>query len=213
MESEIYIVGAGAHAREIAEFLGLNMEISVKFLVEEKYLSTATEPSRTTSISSYLANRSGQPLILGVGAPGLKRKLEKLVAGNNYTQVLAHGAYLGKNNSLGVGVVIAPGVIITTGVTLGRHVSVNVGATISHDCAIGDYATIAPGANIGGNVKIDAGSFIGIGATIKQGVHIAEGVVVGAGAVVVKDIDKKNAVVVGNPARMMKINGDWLDEI
>ena len=62
-----------------------------------------------------------------------------------------------------------------------------------------------PVPTIGNNVKICAGAIV-IG-----DVHIGDNSTIGAGAIVLKDVPD-NCIVVGNPARIIKRNGNVVNE-
>jgi len=105
--------------------------------------------------------------------------------------------------SLGEGVFINRGCLITTNIVIGNHVSINPGSGIGHDVEIGDYTTLMWRVNLSGNVKVGEGCLIGSGAIVLQGLTIGSGVTVGAGAVVTKDLPD-GCTAVGVPARVIK---------
>jgi galactoside O-acetyltransferase len=140
-----------------------------------------------------------------------------------------------KGISLGKGVIICAGAVLTTdaytgtcGITIGDGSWVNRNSLIygGGGVTIGKDVLIAPGVVIwsGGHrfdnpsgpvkgqelsfepIKIDDGAWIGAGSIILQGVTIGAGAVIGAGSVVTKDIPS-NAIAVGNPANVIKFRG------
>ena len=57
----------------------------------------------------------------------------------------------------------------------------------------------------------DAGAFVGIGATIIQSLRVGYESVIGAGAVVINNVNPMSTVV-GVPARIVKRNGERVEE-
>ncbi len=208
----IVVVGAGGHGRELAdivrqtyvetpfaELLGIvddgkpdRLALArghFRFLGTTEALLERVELDRTIEV------------YIGIGLPHIRKAVDQRL--QCAVRPLIHPtAIVGSASTLGAGVVLAQGSILTTNVALGRHTHVNVGATISHDCVVGDYVTVCPGATITGNVTIGDGAFIGAGATILPGVTIARGARVGAGATVTRDV-RVGDTVVGSPARSM----------
>ncbi|HEX5797577.1 MAG TPA: hypothetical protein VFX86_04260 [Candidatus Saccharimonadales bacterium] len=202
------IIGNGGQANEAESYLGKGTHVifravSANYLDSTPGLIDLNNPGDKASI----------PVVAAVGPPGLRRKLVEQWPSDNYATVIAKNTSIDKGCIIDKGSIIAPGSIITTDVNIGLHTIINIGATISHNCKVGDFVTISPGAHIAGNVELGDGVFIGIGATVSNGIRIASGVVIGAGAVVIHDINEANSVVVGNPAKPIKVNQDWLNEI
>ncbi len=109
-------------------------------------------------------------------------------------------ASVGSVVDLGDGTVLAAGARLTTDITVGVHCYVGPNATIGHDAVLGDYVTVLPGATVSGAVRLETGVLVGTGANLRQGVTVGEGATIGAGAVVVDDV-APGTTVVGVPAR------------
>lgn len=209
MSTTIGLLGNGGQANEIESYLSDGIEVAFR-AVSSEYITESSSGLLDIDNSSTYATT---PVIVAVGAPGLKREMSKKWPGKNYLTLISNDALVNRDTSLGEGSVVAPGAVITTNVRIGEHVLINVGATVSHDCNIGSYSTISPGVHIAGKVEIGEGVFIGIGATISNNVKIAPGCVIGAGTVVLHDIAVPNSVVVGVPGKLIKNNEDWISEI
>jgi sugar O-acyltransferase (sialic acid O-acetyltransferase NeuD family) len=105
--------------------------------------------------------------------------------------------------TLGEGVIICAGCILTNQITIGNHVIINLDVTIGHDSIIEDFCTLSPGVHISGRNKIGEGANVGTGAVTIQGIVIGRWSIIGAGAVVAQDIPDK-VVAVGVPAKPIK---------
>lgn len=205
MSNGIGIIGGGGHADEVESYLKtpLLFRAADKQYLNEKITVDVSEPREKKST----------PVHIAVGAPRIRRELEKKWPGSKYVTIISEFAIVDSTAEVGEGSLLAPFSVLTTNVKIGKHVVVNVGSSLQHGTRVGNYVTIGPGVNIGGNVIIGDGVFVGIGATIANGVVIASGVVVGAGATVIRDAEIENGVYVGTPAVFIKENKEWLDEI
>jgi sugar O-acyltransferase (sialic acid O-acetyltransferase NeuD family) len=203
--ARIGLIGSGGQADEVESFFPGEVVFRA---VTKEYLG-----GRALVDVDMPGDMAATPVHIAVGAPGLRKTLTERWQGNEYTTIISDDALVNPDSEIGEGSLVAPRSVITTNVKIGRHVLVNVAATVQHNTAIGDYVTIGPGVNVGGNVTIEEGVFVGIGATISNGVHISEGVVVGAGAVVIDDLKEKNGVYVGVPAKLLRKNEGWINEI
>lgn len=109
-------------------------------------------------------------------------------------------AILEKDVLVGVGTIIAMGVIIQTGARVGNGVIINTGAIIEHDVSVGDGVHIAPGSVILGEAVIGKCALIGAGSRVLPCVKVGDHSIVGAGSIVREDVAPKTTVV-GAPAR------------
>ena len=199
----VVIIGAGGQASETASYIQRDGGEVAFFAVNKEYCN---ERQDFIDVENPPQNLINNKVINAIGPPLLR-------PGVNFISVVSGNAYVDDSAVVMGGTTIAPLSFIGPNIKIGMHCLVNAGSTISHDCVLGDYVTVSPGTNIGGKVKLGDGVFLGIGAVVKNNVSIAAGVVVGAGAVVIRDITEQNTVYVGNPAKKLKTNQDWLDEI
>lgn len=203
---DLVIIGAGGHGREAASFAIEAGKYNIKgFIADDKpdlallskyggeWLGTVDEVS--------LANVDA---IIAVGSCRDKEIIHNKITKTGvppWIATIRHStSYVGSNCTLGAGLMMYPGSIITTNVTTGIHVHLNCNAVVSHDCVVGDYSTISPGAKLNGNVTIGKGVFVGTGAIVLEKLTIGDWATIGAGAVVTKDVPP-NETHVGIPAR------------
>jgi sugar O-acyltransferase (sialic acid O-acetyltransferase NeuD family) len=212
----LVIVGAGGHAREIAQII-----------------ADINASQRTWQICCFAVDREfesgidiqGVPIIdmgelpdhlrlahfvVAVGSSVLRTRLAARITeaslGRFATLIHPH-AQVGPRVSIGEGSVVFPGAILTTDILLGSHVHINVAGTVSHDCRLGDYSTLGPHACCCGGVALEDGVELGAGAVVLPRVRIGQRTVVGAGAVVTKDLSNE-VVAVGVPARPVPLQGN-----
>ncbi len=114
------------------------------------------------------------------------------------------------------------GIEIHPGAKIGRRVCIDHGhgIVIGETCEIGDDCMIYQGVTLGGTGKdtgkrhptLENGVMVGSGAKVLGPITIGRNAKVAAGAVVVKDVDP-NCTVVGIPGRIVRIDGERVDDL
>jgi sugar O-acyltransferase (sialic acid O-acetyltransferase NeuD family) len=211
--ARIVILGAGGHAREMADVVaacrdaGKRIEV-VGFLDDDP----ATHGRVLNGIEvlgpiAWLERQSADDLrvVSGIGSPRARRMaVERALSAGALFETLVHPtAVLTDFVTLGVGVVVAAGCVLTNRIEIGPHSHLNRSANVGHDCRVGAYCHLAPGAVLSGNVTVGDGCDIGTNACVIQNVRVGSWTTVGAGAAVVRDLPP-NATAVGVPARVIK---------
>lgn len=209
----VVIIGAGGHAREVAEILGHQARESsgprvLGFVVDNPENHTA-EVGRLPVLGDWSwfegANRDGLAVICAVGLPQLRKRLVEQAAakGLPFASAVSPLAYLSPEAKLGEGGMVFPHSFASAGSSIGSHTIVNVGASVSHETRVSRYGTLSPGVRLAGNVSVGEGCYFGVGSSVIDGVSIGEWVIVGGGACVTKDLPD-NVTAVGLPARVIK---------
>lgn len=203
---KILIIGAGGHARVIADIIRLQGHTIVGYLDDDSSLIGqliygVPVLGKIDSYQSYTYDK----MILGIGSNptrfALRTGLLKDIPDDDWYQAIHPTAIISDFATIAVGSVIMAGVIINTGAEIHRQVIINTGAMIDHDCAIHDYAHVAPGVNLAGGVKVGTGTLVGIGASVIPYQSIGSWSIIGAGAVVTADVPS-NVTAVGIPAKI-----------
>jgi len=206
----VVIIGAGGHAREVADILRQQIadEQTVLGFVVDDPQNHAESIGGLPVLGNWdwfqTANRDELFVICAIGSPvARKRLVERAVARQlQFTNAVSPLAYVSPSATLGEGVMIFPFSFISAASAVGDHAIINAGATVSHQTSVARYGTLSPGVNLAGNVSIGEGSFIGIGASVIQGTAIGAWSTIGAGAVVIRDVAEKETVA-GVPARVI----------
>jgi UDP-perosamine 4-acetyltransferase len=204
------VVGAGGHARVVADILGLDPTVRI-IGVADWTASTNGESVGKTHIVTTIEDR-GSWRRLGATAAALavgdNEKRAKLFAeleteGWDLISAVHPTAFISESATRGRACVVCAGAVICTEVTLGQNVLVNTRAVIDHECSVAPHAHIGPGTVLAGRVRVGQFTFIGAGSTVRDNISIGERCVVGAGSVVVESVPD-SVVAFGVPARVRR---------
>lgn len=199
----VLVIGAGGHARSIADALlsggvvlaGLVAPNAAGGVFDLPILGDDADLAR-------LAASGHRRAALGIG----DNRLRRLAAERALASGIALVALCHPSAQIGRGAVVEDGAAVLAGAVIGPLARIGTGAVVNslglveHDARVGAYAHVAPGARLLGGARIRAGAFLGAGAVVLPGLEIGEGAVVGAGAVVLEDVPAGSRVV-GVPAR------------
>jgi sugar O-acyltransferase (sialic acid O-acetyltransferase NeuD family) len=204
---KILIIGAGGHARVIADIIRLQGHSIVGYLDDAtsligQQIHGLPVLGRVDTYQSYTYDK----IVLGIGSNQIRFTLRTVYINDlpqDYWHTAIHpSAIIGHFTTIGIGSVIMAGVIINPGTQIKQHTIINTGAIIDHDCTIDDYAHIAPGVNLSGGVKVGTGTLVGIGASAIPYQVIGAWSIIGAGAVITTGLPS-NVTAVGVPAKII----------
>jgi len=192
------IIGAGGHARVVAEVARLSHYTDIKFWDDR---AGDGAPDTPPNLSGTLAQAPKYPTFIAIGNNATRSRIyERLQLYDS--PVLCHpAAVISQTANIALGSVFLAGAIINTDVEIGIGCIMNTACSIDHDCEIGRFVHISPGARLAGGVRVGDYSWIGIGAIVREGITIGRGAQIAAGAVVVKNVPD-NVRVAGVPARI-----------
>jgi len=210
MPESIVIVGAGGHARVIADIVRLAGRYTVVGYLDDLHPERRGASWDAGTILGgmeqlgVLRSSGVNAAFVAVGDCEARLALaDRLGAAGFDLPVLMHpSAVRAGDVTMGPGSVLVAGAIVNPGARIGAHVIVNTAASVDHECVIDDGVHIACGARLGGRVHVGRGSWIGLGAVVKERVHIGSGTLVGAGSLVLKDLPD-DVVAYGTPARVI----------
>lgn len=213
MPKDVIIIGAGGHAKVIADivkssgdnlvgFLDDNMDIQGNVIFEDKIVLGTTKEE---DIEKYKDNY----FIIGIGSNRVRKLISEKYPNLKWYTAIHPNAIIGTDVFVGDGTVIMAGVVINTGTSIGKHCIINTCSSLDHDNILEDYVHISPGSHLAGTVKISEGTWICAGVTVINNITIAKNNIIGAGATVIKSIEEDNLTYVGVPAKkLIKGKGD-----
>ena len=208
---DVVIIGASGFGKEILWLLGdcnkENMQYNILGFIDEN-IKKGTKISGIEVIgdNSYVLSLPKKPsIVLGIGAPHIKKHLSKIFVDFDFPSLIHPSVSITESQrlSLGKGVIICKGSILTCDIILQDFVTINLGCTIGHDSILHKYVSCMPAVNVSGEVVIEEGAYIGTGAKILQQKTIGTHSIIGAGAVVSKNLPS-NCTAVGIPAKPIK---------
>jgi len=202
MHTEMFLIGAGGHAKVVIDALYCNSQYNFKVWDDNHHLlgKPILQHRIHAPIDYTLLEGEGH---VAIGCGSVRREISNRIEqlGLNLKTIIHPFSSISEASHFGAGVFVAAASVIAPDSKLGKGVIVNHGAVVDHDCCVGDYTHIAPNSTLGGGVTIGDECLIGAGATILPGVTIADGVKIGAGSVVVTDILKVGVTIKGVPAK------------
>jgi sugar O-acyltransferase (sialic acid O-acetyltransferase NeuD family) len=214
-DSRVYIFGAGAHGRVVADIL-LSTGVSVAGFIDENPSLQGDQVAGLPVLGPlmpFLSENLASRIIIALGRPPTRLRFTRVFQELGYLLVNAiHvSAIVSPSAKLGIGNCLCAGTVINSGAVLGDAVIINTSATVDHDCRIGDGAHLSPGVHLAGRVEVGRLSFIGVGAAVAPRVMIGDRTVVGAGSVVVRDLPSGVLAygVPAKPVREIDDNFDW----
>jgi sugar O-acyltransferase (sialic acid O-acetyltransferase NeuD family) len=130
-------------------------------------------------------------------------EIRKCMPDFNFVNAIHPSCIIGKNVTIGVGVVAMAGCIFNPGSFIGDFSIFLTGAQVEHDCYISEFASLSAGSVLGGYVKLGKFSAITLNVTVLDRLEIGENTVIGSGSLVLKSLPS-NVLVYGNPAKIIR---------
>ena len=206
---KLLIVGAGGFGREMYAWAAQHPDCGQVWTLAGFLDDNVEALQPFGSFAPVLPAAGHQPAsenvyLCGLGLPLVKEKVigPLLKARAEFITFVHPTALVGARVSLGQGVVLCPGAILSADITVGDFAMVNLNSTIGHDASLGAWTTLSAQCDITGHVKVADRVFMGSRATIIPGKTVGSRAILGAGAVVISDVPA-NVTVVGNPARIL----------
>lgn len=204
MARDVIIIGAGGHAKVIADIVLCSGDNLIGFLDDniERNAVVYKNYKVIGNISDSTEYRD-KYYVVAIGDNYTRAKIAKKYSDLKWHTAIHPKAVVADTARIGDGTVVMAGAVINPDTIIGEHCIINTSCSIDHDNNIGDYVHVSPRACLAGTVVVGKCSWVCAGSTVINNVNITNDVVIGAGAVVVKDINE-NGVYIGVPARRVK---------
>lgn len=199
MNNKLIIIGAGGHAKVIADMALKSGYELLGFLDDTRVGKVLGEYAVLGKINECEKYADKACFVIGIGNNAVRRRIADKYR-LSYATVIHPSAQIALGVTLGEGTVVMPNAVINSAATVGRHAIVNTAAVVEHDCRLADFVHVSPHATLCGTVDVGENTHVGAGATVIQQLRISSDTMVGAGAVVVRDILEAGTYV-GVPAR------------
>ena len=203
MNEKVIIIGAGGHAKVVADIVRKNEDIVSGFLDDAYENEKEFYGSKIYGrVNKYELFKENCCFIIAIGNNKIRERISKELKCRWYTGIHPT-AVVSKSATIGEGTVVMPNAVINADAIIGKHSIINSGAIIEHDCKVGDYTHIAPKGLVCGVTNIGEKTFLGAGGTVINVIDVSDETTIGAGSVVVKNIKEKGTYV-GVPCKKIK---------
>lgn len=205
MNKNVVIIGAGGHAKVIADIIIKSGDKVYGFLDDNKDVGTiiienyAVVGKIEDCVKLQDANKE-LSFIIAIGSNNIRKNISKEYAILNYYTAIHPTATIAMGVNIAEGSVVMANTVINPNTTIGKHCIINTGTIVEHDNKVEDYVHLSPNATLCGIVTIGECTHIGAGVIVKNNTSVIGNCIVGAGAVVVKDIEEEGTYV-GVPAK------------
>lgn len=211
-KGKIIVIGSSGYAKVIIDIIEKAGEYDIIGLTDE------TRPIGESTIGYTVLGNEKQLLPLFEEHPNLSlvmaigdnwtryhavQRVSKIYPSATFPSIIHPSVQIGKDVTLGKGVVMMAGAIVNSDSSIGDFTIINTKASLDHDNIIGNFASLGPNATTGGNVHIGAFSAIGISATIKHGIKVGEQAVIGGNSFLYHNCEDYE-VMYGVPAKKIR---------
>jgi len=190
---EIVLIGGGGHCKSVIDVIEQENKFKIVGLIDKhEKLGSKILGYPVIGNDSDLGNLKKYYKYALVTVGQIKSASIRM---NLFNNAVKHGfilpsivspiAYVSRHATLGRGVIVMHGALITSGATIGDNCIINSNALIEHDCCIAEHCHISTNATINGGGKVGRESFVGSGATTKELVTINPRSFVKAGSLVI----------------------------
>ena len=173
MNKNVIIIGAGGHAKVIADIIERNGDVLIGFLDDNQDMQNKViyKEKKAIGTTQDIEKYKNLQFIIGIGNNQIRKEISQKYNLNWYTAIHPN-ATIANCVNIEEGSVIMAGAIINTNATIGKHCIINTKVSIDHDNIIEDYVHISPGSTLCGTVTIKELNWICAGATIINNIRI-----------------------------------------
>jgi UDP-3-O-[3-hydroxymyristoyl] glucosamine N-acyltransferase len=213
---KVIIIGAGANAAELEEYIIENNQIKYEIEILG-YLDDSKE--------NYNKSKLTYPLLGGIYYDKITDDIELILSINNvklrsniidfykkknivFSNFKHHTARVFRTAEIGEGNIICPYSQIGPNVKIGSFNSFNNKSSIGHDSIIGDNNIFCPNLGISGNTKIGNNNFFSINVATIPSISIGNDNVIAPNMVIEKDIESDSTFFHRFKERVLVISKD-----
>lgn len=200
MSENVIVIGAGGHAKVVADIILLRGDRLLGFLDDDITKKSIHGYPVLGTIASAISHPEAS-FVIAIGDNEIRRQIAHSMSLRWYTAIHPT-AVIAPSAKVGRGSMVMPLAVVHSDAVVGDHSIINTASVVEHDDVIADFVHISSGVALGGTVRIDELSQIGIGSCVKHGVHICANCIIGAGAAVVSDVSEPGTYI-GIPAHLL----------
>lgn len=209
MNENVTIIGAGGHAKVIADIIYKSGDNIYGFLDDKKDVGTVIIKQLNCKVIGKVdyciklqQEIPDMKFIIAIGKNETRKEIAEKYKELNFYTAIHPSSQISLDVKIGEGTAVMANTSINSSTNIGKHSIINTGAVIEHDNILEDYVHISPNATLCGTVKIDEMTHVGAGTTIKNNISVYKRCILGAGSVVVKNINDSDTYI-GVPAKKM----------
>jgi sugar O-acyltransferase (sialic acid O-acetyltransferase NeuD family) len=204
---DLLIVGAGAFARELRQFVPQSFPAQSVRL--KGFLSSNPRDLDQFKISEPILGdpekyspEENDRFLLAIGEIENRRRVTEVLKsrGARFLSLIHPTAYVDSTAVLGEGCVVYPFATIMNEVRIGNFVTLNIYSSAGHDTQIGHHCNLSPYATMNGFCILEDEVFLGTHASVLAYHRVGKGSKVSANSVVTQDV-RPHTLVFGVPGR------------
>lgn len=203
--SEVVIVGAGGHARVVADAFR-SRQVDIRGFVDpDAKVGTEIGGYPVLGDDSWLTSNPSSLVCVGIGATkdvSLRERIFDSLVDHRVIGCTHASAIIGTATKIHSTAQILAGCIVNHSAFIGANTVLYTGSIVEHDCVVGEHSYLSPRVTLCGGVQVGRRVFIGAGATVLPNVTIGDGATIAAGAVVTSNVGA-NDTVMGVPAKVV----------
>ncbi|TSJ45678.1 transferase [Fluviicola chungangensis] len=168
---KIGIIGAGGHAKVIAETIDLIGSFQVVGFIDDK-IERGFPIHKNAPVLGAIGELNEiaaqcDAFVIGIGNNEVRKHIADRWSGTIVFETIIHpNAVISESASIGSGTVVLAGTIISSQVKIGNHCIVNANVVIDHDSRIGEFVHLSIGTLIGSNSEVGELTITGIGQAV-----------------------------------------------
>lgn len=216
-KTRLIIVGGGGFAHEVASWVADCQKAGTQSSLAGYIDDRNTGPlccgaQHLGSITDYTP-KSGDSLLLAVGAPDTKRRLVELLRprGAQFATLVHPTAIIGRNCRHDEGVIVCPLAMNTANTYMGAYTTLLSFSGLGHDAALGSYSTVSSHVDIMGNASVGDSVFIGSGARVMPRITVGDSARIGSNVVVQRNV-APGTTLFALPAKTLKMRDRKADQ-
>ena len=205
MPKNVVIIGAGGHAKVIADIILCSGDKVIGFLDdnEEKQGQIIYKDIKVIGKVANYTKCKDDYFIIAIGDNHTRAKIAESLDVKYYTAIHPKSV-VADTAKISEGTAIMAGSIINSDTQIGAHCIINTMSSVDHDNTINNFVHISPGVHLAGKVFVGEYTWICAGTTIINNINVCENVIVGAGSTVIKSIEHPGTYI-GTPAQKMEV--------
>jgi sugar O-acyltransferase (sialic acid O-acetyltransferase NeuD family) len=209
MRKSLIIIGAGGHAKVVAEAARLSGWTVLGFVDEINDVSGQGEffgaNLWASTAVAIAANDSPTDWFVAIGSNVARAQkiLQMQESGMSLATIIHPAAVVSKHSRVRPASFVAALAHVGPDSLVGDGVIINTAASVDHDCIVENFAHLAPRCVLGGHAYVGSRAWVGMGAVVRDRARIGADCVVGAASLVLHEAAEGD-VVVGIPAKSVR---------